>query len=108
MPRSLLQRSPRLDESDPERMRVALRDYFHVTFSRYEALFETLASDEAYYKKSITLRHPLIFYLGHTATFFINKLILTGLVTERVNPKFESIFSVGVDEMSWDDLSDAH
>ena len=108
MPRSLFQRSPRLDESDPERMRVALRDYFHVTFSRYEALFETLASDEAYYKKSITLRHPLIFYLGHTATFFINKLILTGLVTERVNPKFESIFSVGVDEMSWDDLSDAH
>jgi 5-histidylcysteine sulfoxide synthase/putative 4-mercaptohistidine N1-methyltranferase len=108
MPHSLFQRSPRLDESDPAQMRIALRDYFHATFSRYESLFETLASDAAYYKKPITLRHPLIFYLGHTATFFINKLILTGLISERVNPKFESIFSVGVDEMSWDDLSDAH
>jgi 5-histidylcysteine sulfoxide synthase len=50
----------------------------------------------------------LIFYLGHTATFFINKLILAGLISERINPAFESMFAVGVDEMSWDDLSDSH
>ncbi len=89
-------------------MRATLRDYFHATFSRYEQLFETLRCDEAYYKKPITLRHPLIFYFGHTATFFINKLLLAGLVSERINPAFESMFSVGVDEMSWDDLSEAH
>lgn len=54
------------------------------------------------------LRHPLIFYIGHTATFFINKLILAGVLNERLNPKFESMFAVGVDEMSWDDLNEQH
>jgi 5-histidylcysteine sulfoxide synthase/putative 4-mercaptohistidine N1-methyltranferase len=103
----LFSRTPCLDASDPEQKRQEIRAYFHDTFSRYEQLFETLASDEAYYKKPITLRHPLIFYLGHTATFFVNKLILAGLLKERINPRFESIFAVGVDEMSWDDLNDA-
>ena len=69
---------------------------------------KTLRNDDAYYKKSISLRHPLIFYYGHTATFFVNKLILAGLITERINPKFESMFAVGVDEMSWDDLDNNH
>jgi hypothetical protein len=54
------------------------------------------------------LRHPLIFYYGHTACFYINKLLEKGLIHERVNPKFESIFAVGVDEMDWDDLDEAH
>ncbi|GBG12897.1 SAM-dependent methyltransferase [Novimethylophilus kurashikiensis] len=102
----LFSRTPQLDAGDPEQKREEIRAYFHDTFSRYESLFETLASDEAYYKKPITLRHPLIFYLGHTATFFVNKLILAGLMKERINPRFESIFAVGVDEMSWDDLND--
>ena len=51
------------------------------------------------------LRHPLIFYYGHTAVFYINKLILSGVLKERLNRKLESIFAVGVDEMSWDDLN---
>ncbi|BBP04046.1 hypothetical protein TPL01_15750 [Sulfuriferula plumbiphila] len=105
---SLFARSPRLDGCDPERMRAEIRDYFHTTFDRYEQLFETLACEEAYYKKPIPLRHPLIFYLGHSATFFINKLLLVGLISVRIHPQFESLFSVGVDEMSWDDLSDTH
>lgn len=89
-------------------MRRTMAAYFHDTFSRYEALFRTLTCDEAYYHKPISLRHPLIFYFGHTATFFINKLLLAGLISERINPVFESMFSVGVDEMSWDDLNDAN
>ncbi|MBP7178190.1 MAG: 5-histidylcysteine sulfoxide synthase [Moraxellaceae bacterium] len=89
-------------------MRLTLAAYFHDTFSRYESLFRTLTCDEAYYKKPISLRHPLIFYFGHTATFFINKLLLAGLISERINPAFESMFSVGVDEMSWDDLNESH
>jgi 5-histidylcysteine sulfoxide synthase len=104
----LFPRSPDLQGGDADAMRAALRDYFHATFSRYEQLFETLACDAAYFEKSISLRHPLIFYFGHTATFFINKLLLAGLVSERINPRFESMFAVGVDEMSWDDLNDKH
>ena len=108
MLRSLFNRTPQLNDGDAELKRKEIRDYFHSTFDRYELLFEVLAGDEAYYVKPIALRHPLIFYLGHTATFFTNKLILANLVQERINPKFESMFAVGVDEMSWDDLSDAH
>jgi 5-histidylcysteine sulfoxide synthase/putative 4-mercaptohistidine N1-methyltranferase len=88
--------------------RAEIRAYFHATFDRYEQLFEVLTSDAAYYEKPIPLRHPLIFYFGHTATFFVNKLLLAGLLTARINPRFESMFAVGVDEMSWDDLNDAN
>lgn len=102
----LLNRTIQITGNDPELTRNQIRSYFLQTADLYESLFETLASEEAYSKKSISLRHPLIFYYGHTNTFFINKLILAGLVTQRVNPKFESMFAVGVDEMSWDDVSD--
>lgn len=103
----LFQRSPVLSGGDAEQKRAEILAYFEATFDRYEQLFEVLTSDEAYFKRPIALRHPLIFYLGHTATFFINKLVLAGLIEQRINPKFESMFAVGVDEMSWDDLNDA-
>ena len=99
--------SPTLAGSDAEQKRDEILRYFHATFDRYEQLFEVLTSDEAYYVKPIALRHPLIFYFGHTATFFINKLVLAGQLEERINPRFESMFAIGVDEMSWDDLNDA-
>lgn len=99
-------RSPLLSGSDVERKRAEILAYFHSTFDRYEQLFEVLTCAEAYYRKPIALRHPLIFYFGHTATFFINKLLLAGLIDTRIRPEFESMFAVGVDEMSWDDLGD--
>lgn len=107
MQRKLFPRPPNLIAGDAERKRQEILEYFHASFDRYEQLFETLACDEAYYVKPIALRHPLIFYYAHTATFFVNKMVLDGLLAERINPRFESMFSVGVDEMSWDDLSDA-
>lgn len=104
----LLNRTPILNSNDIEHKRQEVRDYFNATSDRYEQLFETLANDEAFYRKSISLRHPLIFYYGHTATFFINKLVLAGLIASRLDPAFESMFAIGVDEMSWDDLSEAN
>ena len=104
----LFPRTPPLADADPVASRRRILDYFHRTFDRYEQLFEVLTCDEAYFRKSISLRHPLIFYFGHTATFFINKLQLVGLVSERINPRFESMFAIGVDEMSWDDLNEAN
>jgi 5-histidylcysteine sulfoxide synthase len=50
----------------------------------------------------------MIFYFGHSATFFVNKLINMKIIDERINPEFESIFAVGVDEMSWDDMQEGH
>jgi 5-histidylcysteine sulfoxide synthase/putative 4-mercaptohistidine N1-methyltranferase len=92
---------------EPE-VRSTLSAYFTDSFDRYESLFTCLASDAAFYEKPISLRHPLIFYFGHTATFFVNKLLLAKLLPERINPRFEAMFAVGVDEMSWDDLNEAH
>lgn len=89
-------------------LRQQLLAYFTQCFDRYESLFDCLASEAGYIEKSIALRHPLIFYYGHTATFFVNKLLLAKLIPERINPGFEAMFAVGVDEMSWDDLNDAH
>lgn len=106
--RPLFSRTPNLREGDAKTFRSRLRHYFLDTFTTYESLFECLANDQAFYTKPITLRHPLIFYYGHTATFFINKLLLTRMISQRLNQKFESMFAVGVDEMSWDDLNDAN
>ncbi|MBT8043169.1 MAG: 5-histidylcysteine sulfoxide synthase, partial [Pontiella sp.] len=74
----------------------------------YENLFDTLVSDEVFYMRPQPLRHPLIFYFGHTAVFFVNKLVLGKQLDTRINARFESLFAIGVDEMSWDDLNDEH
>lgn len=102
----LVTRTPLLCDGDVESKRQEILQYFHDTFTLYESIFECLASDEAYVARANKLRHPLIFYYGHTAVFFINKLNVANLIDERVNPHIESTLAIGVDEMSWDDLND--
>ncbi len=97
-----------LNTGTPEAKREEILDYFHKTFTLDEQLYDTLASDDAFYLRAEPLRHPLIFYLGHTGVFYINKLIIAKIIDQRINPAFESMFAVGVDEMSWDDLDEAH
>jgi len=99
-------RAPLLDIGTAEEKREEIRHYFHNTWDLYGQLFDVMAADDSYFTRADPLRHPLIFYLGHTACFFVNKLVLAKIVTERVNPRFESIFAIGVDEMSWDDLDE--
>jgi 5-histidylcysteine sulfoxide synthase/putative 4-mercaptohistidine N1-methyltranferase len=102
------QRTPSLMTGDVASKREEILSYFLSTSARYEQLFELLVDEQSFVQKPISLRHPLMFYFGHTATFFVNKLLLARLLSERINPRFESIFAVGVDEMSWDDLNEAH
>lgn len=97
-----------LSQGEAEEKREDIRRYFHDTYDTYEALFEPLASNEAYLARQDPLRHPLVFYYGHTATFFVNKLVLGKFLRERLNPSFENMFAIGVDEMSWDDLDMTH
>jgi hypothetical protein len=47
----------------------------------------------------------MIFYYGHPAALYVNKLRVAGLLDKPVNEYFEHIFETGVDEMAWDDLS---
>ena len=104
----LVTKMPLLNEGDVETKRQEILDYFHHSFTLYESLFECLASDEAFYHRANTLRQPLIFYYGHTSVFYINKLNVSKLIDQRIDPALESILAIGVDEMSWDDLNDAH
>ncbi len=61
-------------------LRQAIKDYFLQTYAVYEKLFELLKVDAAYYIRAEPLRHPLIFYFGHTATVYVNKLIDHGII----------------------------
>lgn len=99
---------PTLQGTYPEDKREEIKVYFQDCYKRYESLFDLVSDEKAYYQKADPLRHPIIFYYGHTATFFINKLNLAKVIDERVDPGLESIFAVGVDEMSWDDLNEKH
>ncbi|RII07928.1 Iron(II)-dependent oxidoreductase EgtB [Streptomyces sp. YIM 130001] len=81
-------------------------DYFDNTWALQEVLFAGLQTAEAFYRPPIhNLRHPMIFYYGHPAALYVNKLRVSGLVDEPVNPYLEQVLETGVDEMSWDDLS---
>jgi hypothetical protein len=81
-------------------------DYFDNTWALTEVLFSGLQGKEAFMAPPYhDLRHPLIFYYGHPAALYVNKMRVSGLIREGINPYFESVFETGVDEMAWDDLS---
>jgi hypothetical protein len=101
-------KTPLLTGSSVSAKREEIRAYFHKTFSLYERLFDVLASDESYAMQPEKLRHPLCFYHGHTAVFFINKLRLAGLLSGRINEGLESTLAIGVDEQSWDDCNSSN
>ncbi len=101
-------KTPVLNEGTIEEKRAEILCYFHKTFDIDEQLFECFSDQKAMYVKADPLRHPLIFYYGHTATFYINKLIISKVIFNRIDPKLESMFAIGVDEMSWDDLDTSH
>eukprot|EP01137_Pigoraptor_chileana_P029171 Opistho-2@14013 len=80
-----------------------IRAYFENTYDLDETLFSSIQDERALYVCPDRLRLPLVFYLAHPATLYANKLLLAGLITERVDAHFEALFETGVDEMSWDD-----
>jgi 5-histidylcysteine sulfoxide synthase/putative 4-mercaptohistidine N1-methyltranferase len=97
-----------LKNGTPEEKRREILEYFEKTWAIDEKLYTQLKSDDVFYHRGDPLRHVIIFYLGHTATFFINKLFLAKIIDTRINAELESIFAIGVDEMSWDDLNEKH
>ena len=101
----ILDKPPLLTGSDVENKRAELKAYFEQTWELYESLFSLINEDEAFVLRPEPLRHPLIFYYGHTAVFYVNKLLLGKFIQNRVDNQIESACAVGVDEMSWDDLS---
>ncbi|MEC9396473.1 MAG: 5-histidylcysteine sulfoxide synthase [Myxococcota bacterium] len=83
--------------------RERLSAYFENTWQLYEALFDTF--DEAtLYEQPDALRHPLVFYAGHTAAFYVNKLVMAGLIEEGIDEKLDILFARGVDPHTSDEL----
>ncbi len=81
-------------------------DYFSNGWALTEVLFSALQGEQAFIRPPYhQLRHPMIFYYGHVPCLFINKLRVASLISQPVNTNLEHLFEVGVDEMSWDDMS---
>ncbi|MDD4310092.1 MAG: 5-histidylcysteine sulfoxide synthase [Candidatus Cloacimonetes bacterium] len=97
-----------LNGTNPQELREKIRNYFHQTFSIDEKLYECIAETDGFYMRADPLRHPIVFYLGHTAVFYINKLNIARIINTHIDPEYESMYAVGVDEMSWDDLNESH
>ena len=77
--------------------RENLKDYFNNTWELYEMLFSSIKSDKTFYLSPDPLRNPLVFYLGHTAAFYINKFKMAGLIDKGVHEDWDHLFAVGVD-----------
>ena len=87
--------------------REEIQAYFENTWHLTETLFSALKNDPAFYARPLhNLRHPMIFYYGHTASLYVNKLRVAGVMSNEVNSQYEKLFETGVDEMRWDNLSD--
>jgi 5-histidylcysteine sulfoxide synthase len=77
--------------------RVELHDYFVDTWRLTELLFDSVRDEAVLRSQPDPLRNPLIFYLGHPAAFYVNKLAMAGLAEPGIAPRFEQLFARGVD-----------
>lgn len=94
---------PRLDHCD----RQFIFNYFENAWQLEEILMKSLLREDTFYLNPDPLRNPLIFYLGHSAVFYINKLIQVNLWEKRINPDYEILFEIGVDPEIPDQLNQA-
>jgi 5-histidylcysteine sulfoxide synthase len=79
-------------------------NYFNSAWQTEDILFKTIINPDTFYVNPDLLRNYLIFYLGHSAVFYINKLIIVGLLEKRINPDYEQLFEVGVDPATPEEL----
>jgi hypothetical protein len=79
---------------------TTLLKYFENSWELEETLMKSLVKEETFYLNPDPLRNKLIFYLGHSAVFYINKLIQVGLIKSRINPQYETLFEI-IDMNQW-------
>ncbi|MFM2062512.1 MAG: hypothetical protein RLZZ507_2182 [Cyanobacteriota bacterium] len=84
-----------------------LLNYFENSWELEETLFKSIINAGTFYLNPDPLRNKLIFYLGHSAVFYINKLIRVGLLKNPINPQFEIMFEIGVDPETPNELEAA-
>jgi 5-histidylcysteine sulfoxide synthase len=85
--------------------RLEILAYFQRAWQIEDSLMKSLINPETFYTNPDPLRNLLIFYLGHSAVFYINKLIRVGLLDQRLNPDFERLFEIGVDPEKTEEIA---
>src|SRR5688500_4151847 len=80
----------------PTLERAALIAWYRRNRERSRALFDTVA-DEAYYRRPIDLRQPIVFYEGHLPAFSFNTLVKRALGGPSIDAELESLFARGID-----------
>src|SRR5260370_37794620 len=76
--------------------RQAAAAWYRRNRERSRALFD-LVSEEAYYSRPISLRHPIVFYEGHLPAFSFNTLVKRGLGRPSIDARLETLFARGID-----------
>lgn len=93
-------RPPRPNQMDRE----SLHAYFCDAWDLNELLFSSVIDEDLLQSRPDPLRNRLIFYWGHSAAFYVNKLRLAGLVDRGVDDKLDHVLAVGVDPARATDL----
>lgn len=94
----LLMLSENLDSSK-------LKSYFMDGWNLNEILFQAIKDETTFYLRPEIYRHPLIFYFGHTAVFYINLMRKAGLTNYSINKEYEELFARGVDPEKASEMS---
>ena len=85
----------------------SLINYFENSWELEDILMKSIIDDETFYINPDPLRNPLVFYLGHSAAFYINKLIQVELLEQGINADYEILFEFGVDPENAEELNQA-
>jgi 5-histidylcysteine sulfoxide synthase len=88
-------------------LRSTILNYFNNAWEMDDCLMQSVVGQDSFYLNPDPLRNCLIFYLGHTAVFYINKLMQVGLIETRIDPKYETLFELGVDPETPTELLEA-
>jgi formylglycine-generating enzyme required for sulfatase activity len=76
--------------------RAAIIERFQRIRARTRSLFGFL-DEEAYYRRPIPLRNPVVFYEGHLPAFAVNTLLRKALGEPGIDDRLETIFARGID-----------
>jgi 5-histidylcysteine sulfoxide synthase/putative 4-mercaptohistidine N1-methyltranferase len=80
-----------------------IKEYFINSYTIYEELFASINSAKHFLINPDPLRRPMIFYLGHTASLYVNKIKMINL-SSPVNEFYERLFATGVDPIYKEEL----
>ena len=69
--------SPHLYDGSESEKRKEMGDYFSDAWDKEDTLFSLLKDESSLFEQPEPTRNPLVFYYGHSAAFYINKLVMS-------------------------------